>query len=47
VRIWYLVGGGLCILVTLVAFSIPAIMNIENNSHQALSPQGNFTKGKE
>jgi DHA3 family macrolide efflux protein-like MFS transporter len=47
VRIWYLVGGGLCILVTLVAFSIPAIMNIENNSHQALSPQGNFPEGKE
>jgi DHA3 family macrolide efflux protein-like MFS transporter len=47
VRIWYLFGGGLCILVTMVAFSFPAIMNIENNSHQALSPQGNFTKGKE
>ncbi|HEX7567613.1 MAG TPA: MFS transporter [Anaerolineaceae bacterium] len=31
VRIWYLIGGGLCILVTLVAFSIPAIMNIEQN----------------
>ena len=35
VRIWYLIGGGLCILVTLVAFSIPAIMNIEQNRHQA------------
>jgi MFS transporter, DHA3 family, macrolide efflux protein len=31
VRIWYLVGGGLCILVTLIAFSIPAILNIEQN----------------
>lgn len=31
VRFWYLLGGGLCILVTLIAFTIPAIMNIENN----------------
>ncbi len=38
VRIWYLIGGGLCILVTLVAFSIPAIMNIEQNRHQAPLP---------
>jgi MFS transporter, DHA3 family, macrolide efflux protein len=30
-RIWYLVGGGLCILITLAALSIPAIMNIETN----------------
>jgi DHA3 family macrolide efflux protein-like MFS transporter len=36
VRIWYLIGGVLCILVTLVAFSIPAIMNIEQNRHQTL-----------
>lgn len=34
VRVWYLIGGGLCILVTLVAFSIPAIMNIEHNRDQ-------------
>lgn len=38
VRSWYLIGGGLCILVTLAAFSIPAIMNIEQNRHQALTP---------
>jgi DHA3 family macrolide efflux protein-like MFS transporter len=31
VRFWYLLGGGLCIMVTLIAFTIPAIMNIENN----------------
>ena len=37
VRFWYLLGGGLCILVTLVAFSIPAIMNIEKNRNQNLS----------
>jgi MFS transporter, DHA3 family, macrolide efflux protein len=35
VRVWYLIGGGLCVLVTLVAFSIPAIMNIEHNRTQA------------
>ena len=34
VRVWYLIGGGLCILVTLLAFSIPAIMNIEQNQKQ-------------
>lgn len=39
VRIWFLIGGGLCILVTLVAFSIPAIMNIEKNRQQAPAPQ--------
>jgi DHA3 family macrolide efflux protein-like MFS transporter len=38
VRIWYLIGGGMCILVTLVAFSIPAIMNIEQNRQQVPSP---------
>ncbi len=38
VRIWYLIGGGLCILVTLIAFSIPAIMNIEQNRHQTPPP---------
>lgn len=38
VRIWYLIGGGLCILVTLAAFSIPAIMNIEQNRQQAPPP---------
>lgn len=40
VRIWYLIGGGLCILVTLAAFSIPAIMNIEQNRQQAPPPPG-------
>jgi DHA3 family macrolide efflux protein-like MFS transporter len=34
VRTWYLIGGGMCILVTLVAFAIPAIMNIEQNKAQ-------------
>jgi len=35
VRSWYLIGGGLCIPVTLIPFSIPAIMNIERNRHQS------------
>ena len=34
VRIWYLIAGGLCIIVTLVAFSIPAIINIEHNRNK-------------
>jgi MFS transporter, DHA3 family, macrolide efflux protein len=33
-RTWYLVGGALCILVTLAAFNIPAIMNIEGNKRE-------------
>ncbi len=39
VRIWYLIGGGLCIVVTLVAFSIPAIKNIEQNRNQPPQPE--------
>jgi DHA3 family macrolide efflux protein-like MFS transporter len=35
VRIWYLIGGGLCIFITMAAFSIPAIMNIEHNRIQS------------
>jgi len=31
VRVWYILGGSICILMTLVAFFIPAIMNIEKN----------------
>jgi MFS transporter, DHA3 family, macrolide efflux protein len=30
VRAWYLFGGSACVLVTIVAFSIPAIMNVES-----------------
>jgi len=29
IRIWYLIGGGLCILVTIIAFLTPAIITIE------------------
>lgn len=31
IRFWYVIGGSLCILATIVALFIPAIMNIENN----------------
>ena len=40
VRFWYLLGGGLCILVTLIAFTIPAIMNIENNRQRPQASPG-------
>ena len=31
VRFWYLVGGLVCVLMTVAALFIPAIMNIEGN----------------
>ena len=34
IRFWYILGGTVCIVMMLVAFFIPAIINIENN-HQA------------
>lgn len=34
VRFWYIVGGSICILMTLAAFFIPSIMNIEQNNQQ-------------
>lgn len=36
VRFWYIVGGSICILMTLAAFFVPAIMNIEQN-HQIVT----------
>ncbi len=38
VRVWYLFGGVLCILVAVVAFFIPAIINIEQNRQQPPLP---------
>jgi len=35
VRVWYLIGGGLCILVTLAAFLTPAILTIEDQHRDA------------
>ena len=34
-RVWYLIGGGLCILVTLVGFLTPAILTIEDQHRDA------------
>jgi hypothetical protein len=34
VRFWYIAGGSICILMTLAALFIPAIMNIEQNNQQ-------------
>jgi DHA3 family macrolide efflux protein-like MFS transporter len=31
VRVWYVFGGSVCVLMTVVALFIPAIMNIEQN----------------
>jgi DHA3 family macrolide efflux protein-like MFS transporter len=31
IRVWYIFGGTVCILTSLAAFFIPAIMNIEQN----------------
>jgi len=31
IRTWYWIGGGMTLLMGIVSFSIPAIMNIENN----------------
>ncbi|HTX90519.1 MAG TPA: MFS transporter [Anaerolineales bacterium] len=38
VRTWYLIGGVACVLVTLIAFSIPVIMNIEQNAKKTSPP---------
>jgi DHA3 family macrolide efflux protein-like MFS transporter len=31
VQFWYIVGGAICVLTTLIATLIPAIMNVEQN----------------
>lgn len=33
VRVWYLVGGLACVVIGLIAFGVPAIMNVEQNGH--------------
>ncbi|HQF64189.1 MAG TPA: MFS transporter [Anaerolineaceae bacterium] len=38
-RIWYLIGGGLCILVTVIAFFTPAIITIEEQRKAVAVPQ--------
>jgi DHA3 family macrolide efflux protein-like MFS transporter len=37
VRVWYVFGGSVCILMTLAAFFLPAIMNIEKNKQQEVN----------
>jgi DHA3 family macrolide efflux protein-like MFS transporter len=39
IQTWFIFGGILCILVSLLGMMLPAIMNIEENSHMA-SPTG-------
>ena len=38
VQSWYIIGGSICILTTLVATFIPAIMSIQQNQVSAESP---------
>ena len=38
IRFWYIFGGTICILATVVALFIPAIMNIESNQEAPPSP---------
>jgi DHA3 family macrolide efflux protein-like MFS transporter len=40
VRVWYLVGGILCIVIGALAFTVPAIMHVEDNGHGSKAPQG-------
>ncbi len=39
IRFWYVIGGSICILATVVAFFIPAIMNIEQNQKKETESQ--------
>ena len=36
IRIWYIMGGAVCIVVAVVAFFIPSIMNIEQSRNSSL-----------
>ena len=38
IRFWYIFGGTVCILMTIAAFFIPAIINIENNQEVQPTP---------
>jgi DHA3 family macrolide efflux protein-like MFS transporter len=37
IRFWYIFGGSVCIVMTLIAFLVPAIMNIENKQEMPQS----------
>jgi MFS transporter, DHA3 family, macrolide efflux protein len=38
VRVWYVAGGVLCIIIGLVAFAVPAILQVEENGHPSNAP---------
>lgn len=38
IRFWYIFGGTVCILMTLAAFFIPAIVDVEINHQESLAP---------
>ena len=38
VRVWYVVGGVLCIVIGALAFAVPAIMHVEENGHPSKAP---------
>ncbi len=41
IRFWYIFGGAVCILMTVIAFLVPAIMDIENNHQPSPVPVTN------
>jgi DHA3 family macrolide efflux protein-like MFS transporter len=38
IRFWYIFGGTVCIVMTIIAFFVPAIMNIESNHETSPAP---------
>jgi len=38
IRFWYIFGGTVCIVMTVIAFFVPAIMNIEDNHNTTPAP---------
>ncbi len=38
IRFWYIFGGTVCIVMTIIAFFVPAIMNIESNHNATPAP---------
>jgi DHA3 family macrolide efflux protein-like MFS transporter len=39
VQSWYVIGGVACILMAVVGYSIPAVMNIEDNHRKQVQEQ--------
>ncbi len=40
VRVWYVAGGVACAVIGLFAFTVPAIMHVEENGHAAPRASG-------